>query len=108
MRKIGLILFAGAMLANTGVQAQPVGDARQGRAFAQAACSQCHAVANNRRASPNPRAPSFRAIARAPAMTEMALHVWFRSPHPSMPQLILREADKDNVIAYILSLGGKK
>jgi hypothetical protein len=37
-------------------------------------------------------------------MTELALNVFFRSPHPSMPNLILPAADARNVIAYILSL----
>jgi hypothetical protein len=37
-------------------------------------------------------------------MTATALHVWFQTPHPSMPNLILRSSDKENVFAYILSL----
>jgi hypothetical protein len=37
-------------------------------------------------------------------MTDLALRVWFRSPHPSMPNLILSENQGDDVIAHIQSL----
>jgi len=80
----------------------------QGRAFARAACSQCHAVGPNERYSPNRYAPSFRLLARTPGMTATALDVWFQTPHPSMPNLILREGDRENVSAYILSLAPAK
>jgi mono/diheme cytochrome c family protein len=94
-----LILGAPAAFA-----ASDEGDARQGAALAEAACSQCHAVGRNQVRSPNRYAPSFRNVARAPGMTATALHVWFQTPHPSMPNLILRNSDKENIFAYILSL----
>jgi hypothetical protein len=37
-------------------------------------------------------------------MTGTALAVWFRTPHPTMPNFIFAPADRDNLIAYILSL----
>jgi hypothetical protein len=37
-------------------------------------------------------------------MSEMALRVWFQSPHPSMPNLVLTERLADDLIAYIMSL----
>jgi mono/diheme cytochrome c family protein len=106
MTNINSMLFAGLVLAGSNVNAwaQAEGDARQGAAFAQAACSQCHAVGRNQVRSRNRNAPSFRSVARAPGMTGTALHVWFETPHPSMPNLILRSTDKENVFAYILSL----
>jgi mono/diheme cytochrome c family protein len=106
MKHICLAIFAGVVLAGSSVSAwaQTEDDARQGAAFAHAACSQCHAVGRNQVRSPNRYAPSFRSVARAPGMTATALHVWFETPHPSMPNLILRGTDKENVFAYILSL----
>lgn len=98
-----LILAALAMLPG-GATAQTAGDARQGAHFAAAACSGCHAVGPKQRRSPNPYAPSFYSLARSPGMTATRLHVWFETPHPSMPNLILRAADKDNVFAYIMDL----
>jgi mono/diheme cytochrome c family protein len=106
MTNINSAIFAGLMLAGStaSVWAQTEGDARQGAAFARAACSQCHAVGRNNIRSRNRYAPSFRSVARAPGMTATALHVWFQTPHPSMPNLILQNTDKENVFAYILSL----
>jgi mono/diheme cytochrome c family protein len=106
MTNINSAIFAGLILAGStaSVWAQEVGDVRQGAAFAQAACSQCHAVGRNNIRSPNRYAPNFRTVARAPGMTTTALHVWFQTPHPSMPNLILQSTDKENVFAYILSL----
>jgi hypothetical protein len=37
-------------------------------------------------------------------MTEMALNVFFQTPHRAMPNLILTPDRKREVIAYILSL----
>ena len=84
--------------------AQETGDPMKGAQFAQAACYQCHAVARGQDRSPNPAAPSFSSIAADPRMTALALHVWFQSPHPTMPNLVLGEYDKANLVAYILSL----
>ena len=88
----------------TGQRVRAEGDRDQGRAFARAACSHCHAVGPDERYSPNRYAPSFRLLARTPGMTATALDVWFQTPHPSMPDLILRDSDRENVSAYILSL----
>jgi hypothetical protein len=41
-------------------------------------------------------------------MTYTALSVWFQSPHPSMPNLIIPPEDVANVATYILSLKEKK
>jgi mono/diheme cytochrome c family protein len=101
---VRFVLLATPLLAVSAAWAQEPGDARQGEEFARAACSQCHAVGRNDRYSPNRYAPSFRKVAQTPGMTATALHVWFQTPHPSMPDLILRDADKENVFAYILSL----
>ena len=37
-------------------------------------------------------------------MTGTALSVWLRTPHKSMPDLIIEPEDRNNVIAYIVSL----
>jgi hypothetical protein len=45
-------------------------------------------------------------------MTGTALAVWFRTSHPvlpkTMPNLVIEDDDMDNVIAYILSLRGRR
>jgi mono/diheme cytochrome c family protein len=84
--------------------AQELGDAKAGFAYASQVCTQCHAVRSGERVSPNTTAPAFELVANARGMTDMALKVWFRSPHPSMPNLVLSQNQGDDVIAYILSL----
>jgi hypothetical protein len=94
---IGGTTFAGA---------QEVGDARKGLIFAERICSECHAVKVGQKV-PAP-APTFKAIANTPGMTAMALTIFFRTPHRNMPNLVLTDDVRNNVIAYILSLRDKK
>src|SRR5262245_15602078 len=83
--------------------AQDLGDVRAGLAYANQVCAECHAVRVDQTVSPNSRAPRFEAVANTRGMSETALRVWFQSPHPSMPNLVLNKRDSDDVIAYILS-----
>jgi cytochrome c2 len=89
------------------VKAQEMGDTRKGAILAQNICSECHAVEKTQISSPNTQAPSFSSVANTTGMTEMALRVWLQSPHPTMPNLLLTNEQKDDVIAYLLSLKGK-
>jgi mono/diheme cytochrome c family protein len=84
--------------------AQGGGDAKSGLDYAEAVCAECHAVEKGQRVSPHERAPAFELVANARGMTATALRVWFQSPHPSMPNLTLREKTADDVVAYIMSL----
>jgi mono/diheme cytochrome c family protein len=84
--------------------AQAPGDPQKGRAIAQRFCSECHAVGERTVRSPNSEAPSFTAVASTPGMTVMALNVFFQTPHRAMPNLILKTDQKNDIIAYIMSL----
>jgi mono/diheme cytochrome c family protein len=89
----------------TTVQAQDIGDIRQGRRLALDICASCHAVRASETLSPDAAAPSFRAIAHTPGMTGAALTVWLTAhPHHRMPNLILTVQQVRDVSAYILSL----
>jgi mono/diheme cytochrome c family protein len=90
------------------VEAQELGDPGRGQLFAARICAECHAVLPADTLSPRDKALPFTAIADTPGMTAMALHVWFRTPHPNMPNLILKPDDADDVVAYILSLRQSK
>jgi hypothetical protein len=37
-------------------------------------------------------------------MTRRALVVWLQSSHPNMPNIMLEAQDRDDVVAYIMSL----
>ena len=95
-----VMVVAGAPLA----VGQELGEAGAGYDYASKICSGCHAVQKGASASPNQKAPAFEAIANTRGMPEMALRVWFQTPHPTMPNLMINARQKDDVIAYILSL----
>jgi mono/diheme cytochrome c family protein len=84
--------------------AQEPGNVGKGLSYARAVCAECHGVEAKDEVSPNPEAPPFKAVAGTSGMTGTALVVWLESPHPSMPQLIVPSDDRNDLIAYILSL----
>jgi mono/diheme cytochrome c family protein len=97
-----------SIVAAAAAEAQMGGDASKGLSHARSVCAECHAVLPSDAVSPNAEAPTFKAVANTPGMTATALTVWFRSPHPAMPNLIIDPKDKDDLIAYILSLRDKR
>jgi mono/diheme cytochrome c family protein len=84
--------------------AQPLGDVTAGLAYARAVCAECHGVERDQIRSPRQDVASFTTIAQAPGMTGAALTAWLQTPHRQMPNLIIERRDRENVIAYILSL----
>lgn len=92
-------------LAPLSAQAESLGNVGEGQAYARAHCAECHAVEQaSDDISPDFAAPRFVDVANTPGMTERALAVWLQTSHPTMPDLIIPEADRDNLIAYIMSL----
>ena len=103
MKHVSLAV-AVAILFASGATAQEPGSVTKGAELARSVCAHCHAVGSGQRRSPNPMAPSFATLATTPGMTGTALRVWLRSSHPTMPDYILSDHDRDDVVAYILSL----
>lgn len=87
--------------------AQETASIDAGYRLAQAVCVECHAIEPNDTISPNLDAPPFSEVANKPAMTVIALSVWFRSPHPTMPNLVITKDEASNLSAYILSMKAK-
>jgi mono/diheme cytochrome c family protein len=79
------------------------GDQRKGLAVAQEICATCHAVRKGQH-SPNVDAPTFETVAAVPGMTTIALQAALQTSHQSMPNLILTDEDRADVVAYIMSL----
>jgi mono/diheme cytochrome c family protein len=98
-----MIVVASA-LASGLLHAQEEGNRGQGLTLAQTVCIACHAIDKRQEVSPNPAAPRFEVIANVPGMTAMALTVALRTPHKTMPNLVLEGDEIRNVAAYILSL----
>ncbi len=93
-----------AMAAAFPVQAQQGGDPRHGRVVAEDVCSGCHAIQARQVVSPNPRVPTFAELAATPGMTSAALTVAMTTPHAGMPMFRLTAQQRDDIIAYVLSL----
>jgi len=104
MRAVGLMSALALNAAALPALCEEVGDPVRGKAYAEKVCAECHAVLAHQDASPLFGAPPFRAVANTPGMTGTALAVWLQSPHPSMPNLLIEINDRDDVIAYILTL----
>ncbi len=75
--------------------AQQLGDPAAGERLAAANCARCHA---------HGAAPAFAKIAAMPSTTQLSLGVFLRTSHGSMPNHILSAEDRNDLIAYILSL----
>ena len=98
------ILMAVPAAAPAGTDETLPGNAVQGAALARDLCAVCHYVEKGDRGVSSAGAPSFQDVADDPAITAISLGVFFRSPHETMPNLILSQAETDNAVAYILGL----
>ncbi|MFA5949343.1 MAG: cytochrome C [Hyphomicrobium sp.] len=108
MKAAYLVVLALGLSIAPSAHSQEIGDPARGLSYAEKNCTECHAVHAEDDISRNYGAPTFLAVANTPGMTERALGVWFQSSHPTMPQLVIPREDLDNVIAYIMSLKGKR
>ena len=100
----GACIGLAVVLASMSVKAEEPGDPRAGLAYARAHCAGCHAVRATDSMSPSPAAPPFASVAKTSGMTGRALAVWLETSHPTMPNLVVGQKDRDDVIAYIISL----
>lgn len=84
--------------------AESGGDLNSGATIALTTCASCHAVRRGQLRSPNPMAPNFTDIATTLGMTDRALRVWLQTSHPTMPNVVLTNQERDDVVTYIMSL----
>lgn len=100
--------FLALALASVKTSSAQTADPSVGRHLAETVCSTCHQISATA-SNPGPKsgAPSFVDISKMPAMSELAIKVFLRTPHPTMPNFILSPEEIDSVTAYILSLARK-
>ncbi|WP_162290997.1 cytochrome c [Erythrobacter colymbi] len=74
-------------------------------AFVEGACGGCHAV-EPPFLSPNPRSPSFAAIANRPGLSEASLAAWLAEAHnyPEDMDFTLTPAQTRQIAAYMVTL----
>ena len=98
------LLTAATLSASASILAQEAGNVGHGRQIAYTICIACHAVTRDQQVSPNTEAPPFPLIAATPGMTSIALTAALLTSHRLMPNIILETDERQDVIAYILSL----
>jgi hypothetical protein len=54
--------------------------------------------------STNANAPTFEALAKSPGLTSAALALALQTSHRTMPNVVIKGDDANDIIAYILSL----
>ena len=96
-------LLGAALVASTSATAQNYGDAPRGAALAMRLCQGCHGV-RPREVSINALAPSFDWISETRGMTGTALSVALRTHHRDMPNIMLEDQERADIIAYIMTL----
>ena len=107
MKRSGTLLWpsvAAAALAVDQARSESSGDPADGRILARQICSECHAIERTQERSANPAAPRFEVIANIPGMTGTALAATLQTSHKTMPNVLFSPSQRDNIIAFILSL----
>jgi mono/diheme cytochrome c family protein len=100
-------LLTAILLISFAPQPSARADQARGRILAEQQCSHCHAVRRDE-LSPDPDAPSFAEVAAEPSITEYMLRVFLKTPHPTMPNLIIGPDDVNDLVTYIISLKPKR
>jgi mono/diheme cytochrome c family protein len=111
-RNLLFIAVVGPVASLTACQTTPVSSApaqtaldTRAPAFIEAACAGCHAV-EPPFLSPNPRAPSFAAIANRPELTGDTIGTWLTDAHnyPEVMDFDLEPAQIDLIAEYMITL----
>lgn len=99
--------FAIILLAAITVDRSAHADVVRGKELSEALCSQCHSIVPDK-PSPNPKAPTFARSAADPSITLYSLRAFLRTPHWTMPNVIVKPDDVDDIAEYLLSLAPKR
>lgn len=83
------------------------GDAKRGQQVAEKWCATCHETSPGSLRLDKTRPASFQEIAGTPGMNELALRVFFQTPHKEMPNFVLTNNVRDDLTAYITGLKRK-
>jgi cytochrome c len=107
-RNLGILLaisLAAVILVVASTARGVAGDARAGQAFATGNCAGCHAIGLTG-ASPNPKAPTFRVVARKYRLADLeeGLAEGIVTGHNAMPEFILTPQQIDDLLAHLRRL----
>lgn len=107
-RSVFVLLALAGVAVTIGHTAHAAGNALRGEKTAERWCATCHIVGPGLVRLNEEDAPaSFQEIADTPGMGELALKVFFQTPHKQMPNFLIRGEVRDDLIAYITGLKSK-
>ena len=106
MRRVGWLICTVWAAAGPAASQDLPGDPAAGADLARAVCAECHVVAEDQLIDPG-AGPSFFEFVEHPATTELSLRAFLRTPHATMPNLMLTPQGTDDIIAYLLELKGE-
>ena len=98
------VLIPAQLLTPAPARGQEMGDGVAGQRLAREVCAECHAVEKGDFMVSLEGAPPFQQVADDPSASEVGLRVFLRTPHKTMPNLILTPQQTDDIITYILNL----
>ncbi len=104
IKATGLIALAALPHAASAQSVDPSVNASVGRHLAERTCSACHQIDAASPRNPQSGAPSFVDVGRMPSTNELAIKVFLRTSHPTMPNFILTPEEINSVATYIVSL----
>lgn len=97
-------LATGALAALGALASASAADAGRGETLARRWCATCHVVASDQ-ARGQDNAPPFATIAQMPGFGADKIALFLLDPHPKMPDLQLSRIEREDLAAYIVSLG---
>jgi mono/diheme cytochrome c family protein len=77
-----------------------------GRGLAIDLCGDCHIVSPDQSPDGMRPGPDLTERVRAPEITELALRSYLRTTHPVMPNIMLKQEQADDIIAYLMTFKG--
>jgi cytochrome c len=81
-------------------------DILRGKELSERLCSRCHAIVPGQ-SSPDPKAPTFARSAADASITLYSLRAFLRTSHWTMPNIIVKPDQIDDIAEYMLSLRPK-
>jgi mono/diheme cytochrome c family protein len=106
MQGLGWLIGTVCVAASHAAAQDLPGDPTAGADLAREVCARCHVVAADQMIDPG-IGPSLLEVADHPATTEFSLRAFLRTPHATMPNLMLTPEETDDMIAYLITLKGQ-
>jgi mono/diheme cytochrome c family protein len=69
-------------------------------------CGDCHLVSPDQSPDGMRPGPDLMERVRQPEITELALRSYLRTTHPVMPNIMLKQEQADDIIAYLMTFKG--